>query len=134
MFWTNMVNAVRVMKSHETVVGTITQLLPMNHQTVVASYAVNGAQFTTATSLPDRLGLPPFDQLKVGDKVQVECNPAQPAHGILGSADKLVASNVKDIGVIAIFLVFAAAYIEFNFRRYFLKSRNITTGVDNPSS
>jgi len=122
LFWTNMVNAVYVMRNHETVEGTITQLLPMDHRTVVVSYAVNGDRFTAETSLPDQLGLPPFDQLRIGDNVKVEYNPANPAAGIPGSADKLVASNIKDISVLAIFLVFVAAILEFNIRRYVRKS------------
>jgi hypothetical protein len=134
LFWTNMVRAVHVMRNHEAVEGTITQLLPKEHRTVVVSYTVNGDQYTAETSLPDQLGLPPFDQLRVGDKVKVEYNPAQHAHGILGSADKLVASNLKDIGVLAIFLVFAAAFFEFNIRQYIRKSRNRTGGTGNPNS
>ena len=131
LFWNNIVGALRVMRNHEIADGTITQLLPQEHRTVVASYEVHGHQYTTSTSLPDQLGLQQFERLRVGDKVKVEYNPALPEYGILGSAEKLLAADIKDIGVLGVFLVFAAGYFEFNIRRSVRKSRST---VDNANS
>jgi hypothetical protein len=134
LFWNNIVGALKVMRNHEVADGTITQLLPEDHRTVVASYDVHGHQYTTATSLPDQLGLPRFERLRVGDKVRVEYNPALPANGILGSAEKLLAADIKDISLLGVFLFFAAGYFEFNIRRYFRKSRSSVGVVDNNTS
>lgn len=126
-----MVGAVRVMRNHEVVAGKITQLLPEDHRTVVVSYTVNGQQFKTTTSLPEELGLPPFERLRLGENVNVEYNPAQPAEGVIGSAKRLFASDLKDIGLVAIFLLFGAAYVEFNIRSYLRKSRSRMATVEN---
>jgi Protein of unknown function (DUF3592) len=123
LFGQNVLNTLRVMRSHETVEGTITELLSEHHRTVIASYDVGEHHFTTATSLPEQLGLQPFEQLKVGDKVKIEYDPTAPDKGILGSAEKLFVSDLKDIGLIGVFLLFAAAYFEFNIRKYIRKSR-----------
>jgi len=131
LFWQNMVGAVRVMRNHEVVAGKITQLLPEDHRTVVVSYTVNGQQFKTTTSLPEELGLPPFERLRLGENVNVEYNPAQPAEGVIGSAKRLFASDLKDIGLVAIFLLFGAAYVEFNIRSYLRKSRSRMATVEN---
>lgn len=120
----NVLNAFRVMRSHETAEGTITELLPERHRTVIASYDVDEHHFTTATSLPEQLGLQPFEQLKVGDKVKIEYDPTAPDKGILGSAEKLFVSDLKDIGLIGVFLLFAAAYFEFNIRKYIRRSHD----------
>jgi len=74
------------------------------------------------------LGLPPFDQLRIGAKVSVEYNPTAPAYGIPGSPEKLVVSNFKDIGFLGIFLLFAATFFEFNIRRHLMKSRGDVGG------
>lgn len=37
-FWTNTMRAVRIRKNHRTTEGTVIQLLPENHRSVVASY------------------------------------------------------------------------------------------------
>jgi uncharacterized protein DUF3592 len=134
LFWNNIFGALKVMRNHEIADGTITQLLPKEHRTVVASYEVHGHQYTTATSLPDQLGLPQFERLRVGDKVKVEYNPALPAHGILGSAEKLLAADIKDITALGIFLVFAAGYFEFNIRRYVRKARSRVGATDHANS
>jgi hypothetical protein len=115
-FWNNTILAIRLTRNHRTAEGTVIQLLPMNHRTVVASYAVNANQFSTATSLPEQLGLPPFEQLRVGDKVDVEYNPSQPDQATLGSAQKLFVSNIEDTAGIGIFLLFCVALIEFRIR------------------
>ncbi len=133
LYWTNIVGAVKVVRNRRTTEGTITQLLPAKHRTVVATYEVDGHSYTTATSLPDQLGLAPFERLKLGDKVRVEYCPAAPAHGILGSARKLLAADIKDIGLLAVFLLFAAAFFEFNIRQLARRSRGtITADKSNP--
>jgi hypothetical protein len=123
LFGQNVINALRVKENHKTVDGTITELQPVQHRTVVAAYEVDGHRFTAATTIPEQLGLQPFEQLKVGDKVKIEYDPTAPDNGILGSAEKLFASDLKDIGLIGVFLSFAAAYFEFNIRKYVRKSR-----------
>ena len=132
LFWTNIVSTVKVIRHHQTTEGTITQLLPAEHRTVVATYEIDGHSYTVATSLPDQLGLAPFERLKLGNKVTVEYSPAAPAHGILGSAQKLLAPDIKDIGLLAIFLLLAAAFLEFNIRQVARKSRGTIT-ADKPN-
>lgn len=124
LFWTNTMRAVRIRKNHRTTEGTVIQLLPENHRSVVASYEVDSRMFTTSTSLPQDLGLPPFDELRIGDKVNVEYDPMHPEYGILGSAEKLLAGYEKDLVGIGIFLVFGVALIEFSIRRLFDSSSN----------
>ena len=112
-----MIGAVRVMSNHEIVEGAVSDLVARDHWTVVILYEVDRQQLTTSTDLPDQLGLPSFDQLRVGDRVRVEYNPNAPAYGIPGSAKKLFISDLKDIGLLGIFLLFASAFFEFNIQR-----------------
>jgi len=128
-----MVGALKVMRNHETAYGAVTELLPHDHRTVVVTYEVGGQRYTTSTSLPDQLGLPPFERLRIGDKVRVEYDSTAPAIGILGSAEKLLLSDVKDIGFLGIFLLFVAASVEFNIRKYLMKSRGDLKGAGLPA-
>ncbi len=122
LFSHNALGALRVMHNSAVVDGTVVELLPADHRTVVARYEVSGKLYTTASSLPEDLGLPAFDLLRVGDKIRVEYNPSEPSYGILGSAKRLLIADAKDLVFLGIFLVFVAAFLEFNVRR-FVKNR-----------
>ncbi len=121
LFGSNLVHALNVMKNRETIVGTITEIPP--RRPVVASYEVNGQRYTTETGCAECLSIPALDQLRVGDRVTIEYNPDAPKSGIPGSAKKLLLLDLKDVAFIGVFLVFAAAYFEFNIRKYTRKSR-----------
>ncbi len=121
LFASSLARALNVMKNRETIVGTITELPP--RRPVVASYEVNGQRYTTETACPECLSIPSLDQLRVGDRVTIEYNPDAPKSGIPGSAKKLLLLDLKDVAFIGVFLVFAAAYFEFNIRKYSRKSR-----------
>ncbi len=104
--------ALNVMKNRETIVGTITELPP--RRPVVASYEVNGQRYTTEI-LALRLSIPSLDQLRVGDRVTT--NTTQTHRNLeYQECQKLLLLDLKDVAFIGVFLVFAAAYFEFNIR------------------
>jgi hypothetical protein len=71
-------------------------------------------------SIEERFGI---GQLRVGDRVTIEYNPDAPKYRIPGSAKKLLLLDMKSIAFIGVFLVFAAAYFEFNIRKSSRKLR-----------
>jgi hypothetical protein len=120
LFGSSLVRALNVMRNRETIAGTITELPP--RRPAVASYEINGQSYTTETGCPECLSIPTLGQLRVGDRVTIEYNPDAPKYGIPGSAKKLLLSDMKDIAFIGVFLIFAAAYFEFNIRKSSRKS------------
>ncbi|HKV81222.1 MAG TPA: hypothetical protein VJP02_23950 [Candidatus Sulfotelmatobacter sp.] len=94
--WRTTARALRVLRNSHFVDGTVVELRPQFHQNVVVRYEVNGMTYRTDTFQPDRYGLPSFKELKVGDKVPVNYNPAFPQNGFAGYAEKNVVADAQD--------------------------------------
>jgi len=121
LFGRTLTRALIVIKHHQTVEGTVSEL--PRRRPVVVSYEIGGRRYTADTSCPKCLGIATLDRLRVGDQVKVEYNPAKPNYGIPGSAKSLLLSDAQGVIFVAIFLVFAVAYFEINFRKYISRRR-----------
>lgn len=117
IFGRNLVGALKVLRNTAATQGQVIALLPEAHRSVEIAYEVEGRRYITSTSLPDKLGLPPFEELRIGNSVRVEYNPKFPEHGIPGSASALVKSDFVDIGMIGLFLIAVTGLLEFRIRR-----------------
>jgi hypothetical protein len=66
------------MQNPISVEGTVVDLQPSNHRSVVISYEVDGRAYSSSTNLSESLGLPRFDDTRIGDKAKVVYNPKYP--------------------------------------------------------
>jgi len=123
IFSSHIEGALSVLYHRAVTIGTVVALHPEEHQVVDVAYEVDGKRYTTSTSHPEDLGLPAFDRLSIGDQVRVEYSPFHPSQGILGNAEEVLDSNLKDIALMAIFLGFATLVFEFRLQSYLKKSR-----------
>src|SRR6266852_5460453 len=61
-------NAGRVMRNPASVEGTVVELRPEDHRSVVISYEIEGRTYRSSTSSPESIGLRRFDDTRTGDK------------------------------------------------------------------
>jgi hypothetical protein len=110
--------AIHVMSDSRKVSGRVVELRPDDHQSVVISYELGGRPYKASTSQPDRVGLPRFDELIVGDHVLLTYNPKYPGRVIPGDAEKLLVSEVEDMVGLSAFLVLPTLIVEARIRKY----------------
>ena len=75
-------NALCAMRNGIIVQGTLSRLRPDDHRSIVVDYQVGGTIFRSSTSLPESLGLPSFDELRIGDKIPISYIQDRPDNGI----------------------------------------------------
>jgi Protein of unknown function (DUF3592) len=125
LFGASLMRSLSVLQNRETGTGTIIERSPRNP--IVASYEVEGRHYTAATGCAECVGIEAFNRLRVGDNVTVEYNRAKPQCAVLGSAKRLLASDVESIAFLTVGFVLAAAYFEYNIRKYLCKSSGRTS-------
>ncbi len=122
-FNSNISGALRISRRRAETLGTVFALETERHRTVVVTYEVNGKTYKTSTSLPESIGLPSFENLRIGDRVRVEYDADCPALGVPGSAERILQTNLGDLAALGLFLGIPTAIVEFRIRRY-LKNRD----------
>ena len=120
-FESSITGAMRIIRRRETTLGTVSALQPEQHRTVVATYQVRGKTYETSTSLSESVGLPRFEDLRVGDQVNVEYDRDDPSSGIAGSAERVLRGNLQDLALFGLFLALPVAILEFRLRKYLRK-------------
>jgi hypothetical protein len=115
---------VRILQNPATVEGTVAELRPNDHRSVVISYEVSSRTFTTSTSLPETIGLPRFEDIHVGDRVHINYDPRHSAAGVPGDPKKLLIGTVEDFALVATGLLLFSIALDLYFRRWLLKSRS----------
>lgn len=88
--------AIRVIHNPAVAEGTVVELLPHVHQTVVISYEIGGRTYRSSTSLPERIELPGFDDIRPGGRVRIVYNPQYPGDGIPDAPNKLLFATAED--------------------------------------
>lgn len=98
-------NAIAVLRNPASIAGTVQELRPNEHRTVVVQYEVDGTTYYSSTNLPESVGLPTFDQLRVGQRVSVVYCIGHPDSGLIGDPKKLLISIGEDCAFISVFLL-----------------------------
>ena len=98
-------NAIAVLKNPVSIAGSVQELRPNEHRTVIVQYEVDGTTYYRSTSLPESVGLPTFDQLRVGQQVPVVYRIGHPESGLIGDPKKLLISIAEDCAFMSVFLL-----------------------------
>jgi hypothetical protein len=114
-------NSLRVIRNPASVEGTVVELRPENHRSIVISYEVGGRTFRSSTSLPETVGLPRFENIHVGDKARIAYNPQYPGKGIPGDPRKLLIGTIEDFALVAVGLLVFSVLLELYLRRWLLQ-------------
>jgi hypothetical protein len=117
-------NAIAVLKNPASIVGTVQDLRSKEHRTVVVQYQVDGATYYSSTSLPESVGLPTFDQLRVGQQVPVVYRIGHPDSGLIGDPKKLLISIAEDCAFMSVFLLIFSIGFYAYLRVWLRKWRN----------
>jgi hypothetical protein len=115
-------NALRVMRHPATVEGTVEELQPQNHRTVVIGYEIGGRRYQSSTSLPESVGLPRFEDIRQGDKAPIAFNPQYPESGVPGNPEKLLIGTAEDFALVALGLLVFSVVLELNLRKWLRQS------------
>ena len=118
IFFHPAINPVRAMRGPIRTNGVVVQLRPSDHQSVVIEYEVGGKKYRSATSLPDSLGLPRYEEIRPGDLLPIVYNPRYPENGIPGDPEKLLVGTAKDFAMVATGLLVFCLVLEINIRRW----------------
>jgi len=124
IFFRPAINAIAVLKNPASIVGSVQDLRSKEHRTVVVQYQVDGATYYSSTSLPESVGLPTFDQLRVGQQVPVVYRIGHPDSGLIGDPKKLLISIAEDCAFMSVFLLIFSIGFYAYLRVWLRKWRN----------
>jgi hypothetical protein len=118
------IRAVRALRNPVVIAGTVVELRPEVHQSVVIRYNLGGTTYETSTVQPEKLGLPRFEEMMIGDHVPITVNPRYPGGGVPGEPRRLLILMIEYNAAAGVFFAFGTAIAELRIRRASHRSRS----------